>query len=385
MENEKEQVGEEPHRPSENESPATSDSIPQPPVTNEGTKTNDQSDHISAYEFHATELYCDILLSRAHFLFFASISEQADSKVDNFALGNDILQEAETYCTNGDYPPSEELVVKCWYVRGFMADVKGDKDNAERDLIEAANLDERYAEYKRVKWYLRRREDRRDLSDAWSEDPASRPGSMDYVMGDNDSADGQICPPSVKSSVSQADSLYRAFRQTTKQRPKDINTEPSSPTTTSGPMTTPSWVRNLPSMIDDFVKTKKNEPPQTTRRKPSEETQQVLRQHPNSPKRDPFVLAEARAAERTAQEEAAERDKFREQVRERYLAKYRKQTRPETLFTDGPSVSKEDGNTRAFAIGEPVLVGGRRLSLTPIPGSPSSPSSPLRKSSLPGE
>jgi hypothetical protein len=142
------------------------------------------------------------------------------------------------------------------------------------------------------------------------------------------------------------------------------------------------------------------EQPTRAKRRASEETHKILMQHVNSPEKDPSLIAAAREDRRRAMQEAAEREqiqRLREQLEVRKESTAKKNIRRPSrqvaegaLLSDTPSIGELDTRFTAANRSAPVSPsltilthGIRKLSTSGMP-SPG-PSSPLRKSSLPGE
>jgi hypothetical protein len=390
-----------PHGPLEIEAGTDFSESETPNSPRDTTKSDDHSIPIDEYELAAIELYCQVLLSRAHILFFRSIREGGDFEANIFsARGKDILEEAESYFVTGRYAVSDRLIAKWWYIRGFLSDIGKDQRNATRCLREARALDPRYANFKRVDWYLNPKKNGGEGSDEWS--PMSRPSPrVNMALFNPDRPSGEFTrPPSLASDASHDSSLFHSLRQETrKSLPKDIHIEPKTPTQqtphrSSIRASTPSDVRRMPNEVDIFIQKKMNEPSKATKanRKPSEETRRALHEHEYSPDKDAFVLATKREDERRAQAEEAKYERMRKQVQEMSAERYRRPSRQETLLTDTPSIIEEAGsgpaNGIAPVLGSPIVIDtreGRRLSLSPITSASSGPSSPLRESLFPGD
>lgn len=119
-------------------------------------------------ELLAIELHANVLLNRAHFLFSTSRCdvEQAEEIRDR---GRVALDQAEDLCMSHKHPVSELLKAKCWYVRGFLADLTRDCSSAWHCFQEALKLNEDYRNLKTIQAYLHRHEDEEEMSDMWSD------------------------------------------------------------------------------------------------------------------------------------------------------------------------------------------------------------------------
>ncbi|KAL2438704.1 hypothetical protein ABEF95_013137 [Exophiala dermatitidis] len=121
----------------------------------------------STLEQRLIELYVQTLLSRAHLAFFISACDDTDVHEDSFHQGKAALEEAERLCMSRERPLNSLLVAKCWFVRGFLADVCGEHGSALRSFQQAVELDDTYKELKRVQWHFQRDEDSQGFSDGW--------------------------------------------------------------------------------------------------------------------------------------------------------------------------------------------------------------------------
>ncbi|EHY52600.1 hypothetical protein HRR83_006907 [Exophiala dermatitidis] len=121
----------------------------------------------SSLEQRLIELYVQTLLSRAHLAFFISACDDTDVQEDSFHQGKAALEEAERLCMSRERPLNSLLVAKCWFVRGFLADVCGEHESALRSFQQAVELDDTYKELKRVQWHFQRDEDSQGFSDGW--------------------------------------------------------------------------------------------------------------------------------------------------------------------------------------------------------------------------
>ena len=380
-------------------------------ISSRVTENHNHARQSSKYLNRAIEQHYEVLLSRAHLLFFRFLYQDAQKeKKENPSPGNEkvlplrdflsegleIFHEAESFCMSGSYR-SKQLLAKYWYVRGFLADTGGDDDSAERYFLDANSLDRNYWSLQRVRRLVQRHENDEELLDAWGEkDRPSERENVAYTPGDIDSAGDYTRPLSSASNVSKADILFRSLQaEAQKTPPQDIATksETSTPATRSSADST---------KFEEFIHKKMYGPSTPKKRKGSEETRKLLMEHENSPEKDAFVLAVARqekSREEAEQREAIVNANYREQIDKWQNEKkisfgYRRPSRKETLLTDTPSITNQQlasalANRSAVSIGKPVLLtnsqGFRRPSLSTISSVPSSPSSPLRKSSLVGD
>ena len=183
----------------------------------------------------ATDLYCEVLLIRAHSLFYSSIraepipgSRESDPDPGDelFDAGQKSLDEAGVYCMGGKQFISQRVNAKYWYVSGFKFDSKLDRKNAEDCFRRAIDLDESYKHLSRPKWYLDRQVGEDELSDMWNESEASSPRrNKTYIMGEIGSPRGSIRPGS---------SASRSYPS-----PRSIKASPANPRTPS--TVTHSW------------------------------------------------------------------------------------------------------------------------------------------------
>ncbi|ETI21208.1 hypothetical protein G647_07553 [Cladophialophora carrionii CBS 160.54] len=396
-------------------------------------KTNDHRARSSWIESGAVELYCQALLSRAHFLFFNSIPEDVDFRTDLFIQGKETLEQAEALCMSDRYSVSEQLMAKCWYIRGFLADVGGDRRGAADCFEQATRLDANnmYANLKRVRWYRQWQENGQELGDMWSSDidrPSERGRPLfHHALGEVEPNDGLTRAGTSNSHDSRNSALFDFLKLdiTSRPRPQDSRSREAAPTPLPLPLpqptmpTTPTTLHHSPPIetppharafgaVDLFMKQLIEEPSKAIRRA-SEETHKILMQHVNSPEKDASLLAAAREDRRRAMQEAAAREqikRLREQLetRRESTAKktIRRPSRPladEALLSDTPGIGELD--TR-FTVGDrsagspispisPTLrinTRGVRKSSTPGtpssgPSGPSGPSSPLRQSAFP--
>ncbi|OCT44883.1 hypothetical protein CLCR_05893 [Cladophialophora carrionii] len=385
-------------------------------------KTTDHRARSSWIESGAVELYCQALLSRAHFLFFNSIPEDVEFRTDLFIQGKEALEEAEALCMSDRYSVSDRLMAKCWYIRGFLADVSGDRPGAADCFEQATRLDANnmYTTLKRVRWYRQWQENDQELGDMWSSDidQSSERGRplFHHPLGEVESSDGLMRAGTSNSHEFRNSALFDFLKLdiTSRPRPQDSRsrevattvttspqpTTPKTPTTLhhSPPIETPPHAR-ASGAVDLFMKQLIEEPSKAIRRA-SEETHKILMQHVNSPEKDASLLAAAREDRRRAMQEAAEREqikRLREQLetRRESTAKktIRRPSRPwadEALLSDTPGIGELDtrftvGDRSAGSPVSPTLrINTRGVRKSSTPGTPSSgPSSPLRQSAFP--
>ncbi|KAK4946685.1 hypothetical protein LTR10_014187 [Elasticomyces elasticus] len=143
------------------------------------TTSNDDLDLYSC-ELLAVELHVNVLLNRAHFLFSVSRCD-VERAEDMCTRGRVALDEAEDLSMSHKYPVSEFLQAKCWFVRGFLADLTRDRSSAWQCFQEALKLDDDYRNVKTVQRYLDRHADEEEMNDMWSDTDSeaadSRPSS----------------------------------------------------------------------------------------------------------------------------------------------------------------------------------------------------------------
>ena len=143
------------------------------------TTSDDELDLYKA-ELLAVELHANVLLNRAHFLFSTSRCD-IERVEDMCTRGRDALDEAEDLCMSHKYPVNELLQAKCWFVRGFLADLTRDRSSAWQCFQEALQLDDGYRNVRTVQRYLNRHADEEEMADMWSdtgsEAAISRPSS----------------------------------------------------------------------------------------------------------------------------------------------------------------------------------------------------------------
>jgi hypothetical protein len=313
---------------------------------------------------------------------------------------------------------SDELIAKCWYIRGFLADASSNRTIAAECFEQATKFDGKtYANLKRVRWYQQRQEDDQELSDMWDElDQSSERGQNFHRPGEAESDDGLTGPPiTSESRDSRRSALFDFLKSDIKNRPRPQDSRSRGMVMTPPPPSTPSPVHHSPPVdtpphargtgaVDLFMK-QLIEQPSKAKRHASEETHKILMQHVNSPEKDPSLIVAAREDRRRAMQEAAEREQIqrlreRLEVRKESTAKKNirspsRQVAEGALLSDTPSIGELDtrftaANRSATSPTSPVSPsltilthGIRKLSTSGMP-SPG-PSSPLRKSSVPGE
>ncbi|KIW98075.1 uncharacterized protein Z519_01659 [Cladophialophora bantiana CBS 173.52] len=356
----------------------------------------------NSLENAALELYADILLSRAHFLLFNSDHDDVSARENLFDRGKEVLEEAVLLCLSGQYSVSKALVGKCWYLRGFLADVSGDDENALRCFIQATNLDENYKSLQRVRWHLRRHEDV-GLFEAWDEpDLPAETRDIEYRSGepdsDNDTAPTTSTPSSDRSNFRQSD-LYHYLMYDINH--KDMKEGPllegdSPPVTTSyhlhhlPPIATP-YNATMMDSVDALVQEIINGPGAATRA--SRETHEALKGFRNSPVKDPF-LVRLEDSKKKAKMEAEDRMRHIQEARARLSSAHsRRLSGPEILLSDTPSIREEHTpitHAEDGAAAPPKLLINTRGIRRPSTSSKSSGRSPgllspLRKTFLPGD
>ncbi len=389
MEREESPTSASPRRPSYTEaqqSNSTFGSLPD----NETTDKQHGSFRSSPLERRAVEMYCDVLLGHAHFLFFNSKRvKDTTSSVDLYAQGKKILDEAEATCMKGKHPMSDQVIAKCWYVRGFRADIDRNKENAASYFEQAVEFDKFYETLKRVRHYQHREGDEEEIDGYWSrESRSSEYGNKAYRTGEVGSTESKVQRSSLESrnTGNTMDHVKKAPR----------SRDPVTPTSnrSSAPIVTPSITRS-PDRIKELMDELRN-PAKATRR-PSEDILNHFKEVGNSTQNDPLTLL---LEKRQAEEEAAERkrcfDAFHREDKGPSLSarKTSHSVESETRSTDTPIPDHLDtqhfghANRSAASPTSPNITintqGARRISIT-ASTVPSVPSSPLRKSSLPGE
>ncbi|KAJ9604499.1 hypothetical protein H2200_011335 [Cladophialophora chaetospira] len=338
---------------------------------------------ISHRERRAIELYLEVVLSRAHLLFFNAARARKD---EHAQLATILLERVEKTCLTYEGSELDRIRAKCWYVKGFRKDLDGDEQNAHEYFENATDLDGKYRGHQRVEYYLASGDIEEDLDMAWDRSsPPSRPEKRSYPLGEVDS-------PDARESV-----LYSALMDDVEELAGPSNRDPGQVTP---PPTTPTHVHHTPPHeVDRFINKILEAPSKAAVRKPSRDIMKKLAQHPNSPEKDESLLL-------AAELEAAERDKCARQTREyQESQRFRKERHigspkrrlpktQETLLTDTPSIEKLETRRLSATDRSPVSTtsptmtvttqGVRRLSLSPSgmasPGSPSH----LRKMSFPG-
>ncbi|KAI1624927.1 hypothetical protein EDD37DRAFT_370957 [Exophiala viscosa] len=139
--------------------------------TQDGSVTDTMSDdELDLYKggLLAVELHANVLLNRAHFLFSTSRCD-VERAEDMCTRGRAALDEAEDLCMSHKYPVSRLLQAKCWFVRGFLADLTRDRSSAWQCFQEALKLDDGYRNVRTVQRYLNRHADEEEMADMWSD------------------------------------------------------------------------------------------------------------------------------------------------------------------------------------------------------------------------
>ncbi|KIW64188.1 hypothetical protein PV04_09141 [Phialophora macrospora] len=338
---------------------------PESQPTHDTAENNGDSVRSSWSENRAVELYCEVLLGRAHFLFFHSILEDVDFRTDLFVQGRAALEEAETLCMSDRYSVSDQLIAKCWYIRGFLADASGDGPIAAESFEQATKFDGRtYANLNRVRWYQQRQENDQELDDLWDElDQSSDRGKKSPRPGEAESNDGFTKPGVASNSPDvRKSALFNFLELDIKNRPRPQDSRSGRMETPPRPPTTPTTVHHSPPIdtpphargsgaVDVFMKQLIEEPSRAKRRA-SEETHKILMQHINSPEKDPSLIAAAREDRRRAMQEAAEREQIqrlreqlemrRESTAKKNIKRPSRQVAEEALLSDTPSVGELD-------------------------------------------
>ncbi|KIY01369.1 uncharacterized protein Z520_02921 [Fonsecaea multimorphosa CBS 102226] len=378
-----------PHQTPECSSPQEDDHFPE----------GDSLEHL------ALELYVETLLSRAHALLFNSIRDDVNGQDTLFDRGKEILEEAVSLCLSRQYSVSNALIAKCWYMRGFLADISGDDDNALRSFVQAASLDASYKSLQRVLWYLRNQDDLDELFEAW-DDPEEPVESRndEYHVGEPDShsdAASTMSPPSVHTENSRHSELFQFLL-------RDINnnglTEDKLIKGIPSPVFAPRWPHHLPPIatphnglvtptdrVDQLVLEKIYG--SGGERRAAQETREALKGHENSPIRDLFLRRVEETKEKAKMEAGERMRQIREARTRQASADSRRLSGQEALLSDGPSIAELDTTTAPAedGAGSPRKLtintrGIRRLSISSKSSDRSpAPPSPLRKTSLPGD
>ncbi|OAL23706.1 hypothetical protein AYO20_10911 [Fonsecaea nubica] len=387
---------------------------PSPPQPLESCNTDDLPQNTSpqesepcaeghALESVAIELYAETLLSRAHLLLVNSTNDDVDTQEDPFDRSREALVEAESLCFAGQHPVSDALVAKCWYIRGCLADVCGDDENASRCFIETTNLDESYKSLERVKWYLQRQHDLEDVFGRWS-------GSKDLVLSpiggyhlgglDSENESSLITPsPSPSMSDFRQSELYQFLmydikHKTVKEsRPSADDLSPVSPLHQPHHLPPIATPQKAPSTdkVDQLVQKKIHSP--GGRKRASPKTREALKGSENSPVRDLFLLQVEECQKKAMVAEEERRRQIREDRTRQSVAHSRRLSGGEALLSDGLSIAGLDTTTAPAENGAALTGkltintrGIRRQSISSKSSdrSPALPS-PLRKASLPGD
>lgn len=342
----------------------------------------------------AIELYGHILLGRAHFLFFNSIYEK-----DIEHQARVLLEEAVKRST------SDRLCAKLWFVRGFGADTRRDPLNARRCFVEAVELDSEYRTLERVDHYLAGQHHSGEPSDVWSEtDGGSDRNSFIFRRRDTDSRSENSRPGSSDSKYPDARLSKYLMADIQKDQPRDLRSDisPSPPltpnsisTTHSPPMPTPPNARR-PGLVDQFMNEKINND-NTPRRRPSSHTGRVLRASENSPQRDLFLLRVQADQAKRARIDAEKREQRANEALEREELNRREEM---GYAVENPQRDAKEGDTLCTDIPWPTSISTKVLqhhdpeASSASPGlvidtqrgrKLSSPLSPLRKMSWPGD
>ncbi|KIW33822.1 uncharacterized protein PV07_00642 [Cladophialophora immunda] len=357
-----------------------------------------ESDHFTdgdSLENVALELYTEILLGRAHLLLFSSGRDDVSAQDNLFDRGKEVLEEAVSLCFSGQHPVSKALVAKCWYMKGFLADVSRDDENALSCFIQATDLDDSYKSLERVRWHLRRREDLEELFEAWDHPDGPFESQIDgYRLGEPDSDHDAAATPSSPTATtpnSRHSQLYEFLMSDINNT--DLKVHEPAPGDSSSvfspyqphhlpPIATPHKAF-LTDRVDQLVQEKINGP--GAERRASQETREALKESQYSPVRDPFLLR-VEENKKKAKLEAEERMHHIRAARARQSSAYsRRLSGQDPPLSDGLSIALEDvpGSARRLTIN---TRGIRRLS-TSSKSSDHSPTlpSPLRKASLPGD
>ncbi|EXJ84528.1 hypothetical protein A1O3_05197 [Capronia epimyces CBS 606.96] len=182
----------------------------------------------------SVELYAEILLSRAHSAFFMSATDYREARQDSFHQGKAALEEAERLCMSGEQTAKKRLIAKCWYVRGFLADVCGDNEHAAKHFQQAVELDESYKRLERVQLHLQCLEDAEQVGDM--RDSASFLGGWESPSSTQCSSKHTLSTVDSRESVLWGQLMRDVSQARSKLQPQDVST-PSSPSTISRPIT----------------------------------------------------------------------------------------------------------------------------------------------------
>ena len=299
MEHEKSSTGASPRNQSTTEA-AHRDSTFQSRLTDEASDAPDGSSRCSRLESRAAEMYCDILLSRAHFLFFSSLrTKDVTSSIDLYSQGKKVLEEAERICMGDKHFVGDQSIAKCWYVRGFHADIDGDKQNAVRCFEQATVFDKFYATLKRVMYYQHRRGDADEMDGYWSgQSQSSEYRNRAYRRGEVGSGKGEVQRSSLGSQDTES-SAYRDLKALIRKAPQypqprsgeSVMPLPVTPTSInhSTPVATPPTFRS-PDRIGALMKELQEKPSRAAGRRPSEDLLNHFGEHGNPPENDPTSL-----------------------------------------------------------------------------------------------
>jgi tetratricopeptide (TPR) repeat protein len=346
---------------------------------------------ISQIELAAIELYAEILLSRAHFLFFTAVGKNLALDAEKLEQGKAALEKAEKLCMSGDYPVGNSLMAKCWYLRGFLADIDGDLDNAVACFTEAARTDDKFGKFQRVQWVLHHQEDAALMPNAWNSE-GSPYGGASNANGGRSSISVEdmkrLAHASLESNQSWRSSvlwnkLLEEVQDVQDQSPPDL---PSSP-----PLAAHQSLGSDRLDFDAILANLGSTPP---RRHESPEWEGIVHTIQTRTERNPVVaLLDGKRAQAIQAHMAQKRTGVT--AKDSAPSPSMLPPRPlneEALLSDTPSISELDTTFTALPVDSSISPlklsinthASRRSSVSTKMGSPSSPS-PLRKASLIGD
>lgn len=397
-----------------------------PPLTTLSSETASTS----PLQLDLIELHTEILLSRAHLAFYIFAEDGTEAQGDRLHEGKAALEEAERLYMSQDRVVNKLLEAKCWYMRGFLADVCGEQEQATKHFQRAVGLDETYKQLKRVQWLLQRdgdaeefngvnmvpsEEDQQDLR-PWSSAPeiAQEITSMwdaTFFTGDRGNPRGLMSesdsgpltgglPNMARLSALFGSLFLDVLQKHPKTPPRDASkSSPPGQRIASAAAGSPQTPNSGRLDMDGYIEKLKNPP--TPKRKfpapksapPKAEGPRPIRVQIDSNRLAIAKLAaavESRKQDRLAREHALQK---LDQDHARRMALYAltgvQPLGEETLLSDTPSISELDSTVtapasdvrpRKLSIDTSV---GRRQS-TSYAASPASPS-PLRTAFIPDD
>ncbi|OAP57465.1 hypothetical protein AYL99_08203 [Fonsecaea erecta] len=371
------------------------------PKQNTSPQENDQFTEGDSLENVALELYVETLLSRAHLLLFNSNHDDINAQENVFDRGKKLLEEAVSMCFSGQYSVRRTLIAKCWYVRGFLADISGDDENTSGCFTQAARLDENYKSLQRVRWHLERQEDFDELFKAWYDAEGPVESRIDgYRLGEPD-PDSDAAPTTSFTSANTPNfrhsELYELLlsdinnKALQEDEPMEGNSSPVFPSHQPHhlpPIAAAPYNGLLTDWVDQLVLEKIYGP--GAGRQASQETRRALKECENSPVRDLF-LKQVEESKKKAEVEAEERMLQILEARTRQSSAHvRRLSGHEALLSDALCITTATAAADDGA-GSPrkltINTQGIRRPSTSSKSSNSSPaaSSPLRKASFPGD